>query len=559
MTAYHNIPFRSARDQMLNLLFRNSVSQSKEENFEPVRRITANPLRDLPVLYNSRVTDGKPTDFYILGGQTDTEYILCDEEDVPLIIEENEITGQFLPLEIDSETLFHNLRSCRMLSAEILTGIKIPETEDADGIRNFAQTWRRVVQITTPDIKEDQTFRILARKETIAGDEPLEEYLLQAVSVRVGIDTSLNVQFLSQLGTDFLSEKGDGIIINFNQPEAAGLPLKIRILQTQEGINYQIFEITAGNERIERSAVAIGGTQGTEGNMTLELETAGTFEEDTVLIVRAFRNNDDRESSDPLLAADLEQKLSVAVRPNPQLNLSFADEKIPFNGSTLVNLEKIQKSVDYQLFARLVELSEYSAEGNLEIEDVESIQNLIPIGAPKSGGQGGSISFETGAQQEDTVFIIQATKNSQPGGETLRVKKGLVLLVQPSPSPTVVAVNGDISIGEEGIMVILHKTQKGVKYQLHQGGKTIGEYGYHISERAVGGIVERREFGMRIGTDFKIGAAEDHAVALFDDETLILPTGPVNKTSTFKVTARKFYTGLETELTENVKITVNNS
>ncbi|MGC2237440.1 MAG: hypothetical protein WA584_14855 [Pyrinomonadaceae bacterium] len=543
---------------MFDFLFRDSASgsKSKEDTFEPVQQIIADPLKDLPVFYNSRVTDGKPTDFYILGGQKDIEYILCDKEDVPLISNGNEINAQLLSLETNSETLLHNLRSCRMLSTENLTEIKIPEAEDTDGIEDFARTWRRVAQITTPDIKKDQTFRLLARKKNVAGNnDQLEEYLLQAVSVRVGIDTSLPVQFLSQLGTDVLSEKGDGITINFNQPEAANLPLKIRILQTQEGVNYQIFETTGGDKRIERSDTAVGGTQGSEGNMTIELETTGTFEEDTVLIIRAFRDIADKENSDPLLAADLEQKLNVAVRPNKELEPNFADEKIPYNGSTLIRLDKIQKSVDYQLFARPVELSEYSAGGALEIADVESIGNLIPIGEPKSGKQGGSVSFETEAQQEDSVFIIQATKNNQANGETLRVKKGLVLLVQPSPSPTVTADNSTISKGEEGL-VILSETQKGVKYQLQLSKKTIGDYGYHFSERAIGGIVERREFGMRIGTDFKIGTAQDNAATLFGDEKLILPTAPLKKTTTFKVIARKSYTGLETELSEDVTITV---
>ncbi len=558
MTLYHDIPFRSARDQMFDLLFRDSASdsKSKEDTFEPVQQIIADPLKDLPVFYNSRVTDGKPTDFYILGGQKDIEYILCDKEDVPLKVNDNEISAQLLSLETNSETLLHNLRSCRMLSTENFSEIKIPEAEDTDGIKDFAQTWRRVAQITTPAIKKDQTFHILARKKNITKDaEQLEEYLLQAVSVRVGIDTSLPAQFLSQLGTDVLSEKGDGIAINFNQPEAANLPLKIRILQTQEGVNYQIFETDDEAKRIERSGTVVGGTQGSEGNMTVELETTGTFEEDTVLIIRAFRDIGDKENSDPLLAADLDQKLNVVVRPNKDLEPSFADEKIPYNGSTSIRLDKTQKSVDYQLFARRLELSEYSATGALEIADVESIENLVPIGKPKSGKQGDSISFETEAQQEDSVFIIQATKNNQANGEKLRIKKGLVLLVQPSPSPTIAAENSTISKGEEGL-VILSNTQKGVKYQLQSGKKTIGEYGYHISERAIGGIVERREFGMRIGTDFKIGTAQDNAATLFGDEKLILPTGTLKKTTTFKIVARKSYTGLEAELSEDVTIAV---
>lgn len=558
MTQYHDIPFRSARDQMFDLLFKDSASgsKSKEDTFEPVQQIIADPLKDLPVFYNSRVTDGKPTDFYILGGQNDIEYILCDKEDVPLKVNDNEINAQLLSLETNSETLLHNLRSCRMLSTENFSEIKIPEAEDTEGIKDFAQTWKRVAQITTPDIKKDQTFHILARKKNITKDvEQLEEYLLQAVSVRVGIDTSLPIQFLSQLGTDVLNEKGNGITINFNQPEAANLPLKITILQTQEGVNYQIFEIADGDKRIERSGTVVGGTQGTEGDMTVELETTETFEEDTVLVIRAFRDIGDKENSDPLLAADLDQKLTVVVRPNKDLEPNFTDKKIPYNGSTLINLDKTQKSVDYQLFARPVELSEYSAEGVLEIADVESIGNLIPIGKSQSGKQGESISFETEAQQEDSVFIIRATKNNQANGETLRIKTGLVLLVQPSPSPTVSAETDTISKGEEGF-VVLSNTQKGVKYQLQVGKKAIGEYGYHISERAIGGIVERREFGMRIGTDFKIGTNQDNAATLFGDEKLILPTGPIKKTTTFKVIARKSYTGLEAELSEDVTITI---
>jgi hypothetical protein len=553
MTEYHDIPFRSARDQMFDLLFQDaaSSSKSKEGTFEPVQRIIARPLKDLPVLYNSTVTKGNPTDFYILGGQTDIEYILCDKEDVPVTTAGQEIKEQLLSLESDAEELFHALRACRIISTEKQTEIIIPDEDDQNGIEDFARTWRRVAKITTPGIEIDQTFHLLARKKNIKSDIQVEEYLLQAVSVRVGIDTTLPVQFLKQLDTDFLSEKGDRITINFNQPEA----LTVRILQTQEGINYQILEINDKNKRVERSVAVIGGTQEPEGNMNVELKTTGTFAEDTDLIIRAFRNSEDRENTNQLLAADLVQKLKIVVRPNAELKPGLAKEKIPYNGSTSINLDKIQKTVNYQLFARPLELSEYTAGGALEIEDVERIENLISIGEAKSGKEDGSINFETESLQEDSVFVIQATKNNQTDGETLRIKTGLVLLVHPDPSPSVSANKTDISSDEESL-VIVNKTQKDVKYQLMQGDKSIGEYGYHISERAIGDVSERREFGMRIGTDFKIGTVEDAAETLFSNKKLILPTGALKKTTTFKVIAKKSYTGLETELSEKVKITV---
>lgn len=543
---------------MIDLLFRdaNPDSAAKKETFEPVQRIFANSLKDLPVLYSSTVTLGKQADIYILGGQDDTEYFLRDREYLSLI-GENEVIGQLVSVNAAPEELLEKLRACRMSSAEILNELEIPEANETAKIRKFAQSWRRVVQIKTPEITEDRTFHILARKKNIAEADQIEEYLLHAVAIRVGIDIFPSVQILKP-GTNLVSEKVTSVIIDFNQTELTNTPLKIRIQQSQEGINYQLFELTESGKRIERSAVVGGGTQGEGAEMRIELETTGAFKEDTILVVRAFRDAKNKDKENPLLAADLNDKLNIVVRPDSDLNLSFAAEKIPYNGSTSINLSKVQKSVDYQLFGRRVELSEYLPNGTLQIEDVKSIVNLAPIGAPQSGEHGETLSFETGVQPEDAVFVVQATKNNQPNGETLRLKKGLVLLVEPSPLPSVAAAGDIISSGEEAA-IVLENTQKGVKYQLQAGTKTIGEPGYHLSERAIGGIDQRREFGMRLETDFKIGTENDNAATLYHDGKLILPTGQLKRTTNFKVTAIKSYTGLETELSETVKITIDKS
>lgn len=543
MNAYNDIPLRSARNAIISLLFGMPANTGKDA-YPTSPRFIPSVLQDLPIAYRAKVPNGQATVFYVIGAQKNTEYILCDEQGRPLPDNGLEIKGEILDLADDTDTRLFNLRALGIFPAA--AALPIPASDDAQAIEAFVHTWRRVAAITTPIVTEDRSFRILARSLQPSG--PPEGYLHQIISLRVGIDTALAVGWKPILDTDRLLDDGKALLINYNQPG----PLKVGIVRSQEGIRYQLLEETPDG-RVARSGIAVGGAQGATGDMDIVLESTGDFKEDAQLVIRAFRDENDRDNKDLLLAADLDSRLTIRVRPNTLTSVKLNTVVVDYDKNATVEVSGIQASVAYQLYGRLLLLQEYAPDGSPEIPDPEKIEELAPIGEPKVGSEGGTLKFNTGKQQEDTVFVLQATKREPANGAILRLSTILVLLVKPYPKVAVSLAKATIAPGEEG-HIVLEGTQAGVKYQLTANDKDIGEPGYHLADRAIGSIQARREYGMRIGIDFKIGQEGDTVSSLFETELLVLPTGAVAEETTFKVVAVKSYTGQRKELSKSVTL-----
>lgn len=320
--------------------------------------------------------------------------------------------------------------------------------------------------------------------------------------------------------------------------------------RTQKGMSYQAIILTDGTETI------ISDTREGNGQM-LVLSQAATykFEEDATIRIKAF------QTQNPQKFIYLDSVMQVRVRPNPAIAVRLKKSIIPYEANAIISLKPIQASVDYEVYAKTLGLFEYSPDGRLEIQNHRNIQGLQKIGSASSGNLGTELRIDTGAHREDTVFIIRATKRDPNNGESLILNTPLVLRVEPDLKPLVKIKQPSLTSGSS-TEVVLHQTQQGVNYQLRIKGSNpatlIGNPGYHVTDRAVAKIKDRREFGMRVGTDFRIGNKSNTSNNLFPDTSLALPTGAIQTDTTFEVVATKSYTGLSVILTETANVEIAN-
>ncbi|MCB0598472.1 MAG: hypothetical protein H6557_11900 [Lewinellaceae bacterium] len=325
----------------------------------------------------------------------------------------------------NSSAAIHDLQSFGIFPEKAATAINISYPGQ---IEIFRSNWQRLIKFSTPRIEKDTTYHILALQEvqtrTEVGASHLFAYLHQPVWLRVGLDVDLKTYFIAQLGTDKLSNEDRTITVNFNQQL-----LHIEILDFQEGIHYQVFELKEG-ARMERSGIVASGTQGSAENRRLRLEISGSFEEDATLVIRAFREKDHRNLNDPLLSADLELPLQVLVRPNPTVRFQLSNAPVPFSAEPELSIEagdKIQDSVRYELYYLPLPLSYsyerehavYSPDGEWLNPDFLALV-LDPVDAPNANLAG---ELDTNgvlitpappelSLKQDHLLLVKATKRT---------------------------------------------------------------------------------------------------------------------------------------------------
>ncbi len=364
MNTYHDISLRSARDRVISILFGGLPSDPAErtKGFGSVRQAIPYPLLDLPVAYRTKAPFESRPVIFVLGGQEDIQYMLCDEAGIPVSYSEEALVGE--PVELT------NPNGPRLEEALLLLpGLTIHPEEAAATIdlatpeqrEAFQTTWQRLIRFDAPPITGDVTYTILAARyvDTLpeVGIPGLWAYLHEPVTFRVGIDTVMPTCFIDLQATDKLGEDGHTITIDFNQPARDNRPLCIEILDSQEEVHYQVLELLSDGTRVERSEIVVGGTQGSAGDMRLVLDLNGSFEEDTTLVIRAFREEGQRDVDDPLVSADLEGLLKVLVRPNPAVTFNLLNAPLPYGASPEISLAASQASVQYELFVLPLRLS----------------------------------------------------------------------------------------------------------------------------------------------------------------------------------------------------------
>lgn len=375
---------------------------------------------------------------------------------------------------------------------------------------SFYQGDGNTLKIPTEQLtKEAYTFSIYARKI----GSGLESVLLQAITVEVGVDVSLPVRLLSA-------------VIDYNTIAT------VIVENTQPNGDYQAFD---------PDEVALGDPVYSEEGGELEFPLFALEENMQVKIKSTNR----RTGLNGWLAREVE----VLVRPNPALTLladgdhaNALDEGIeeeinPFvytyEHTALVTIRDSQSSAYYQL------RHEWIDEDPIQTPPLNTpIVSALP-------GADGDLTIEIPPEQvrEDFCLNVLAYKEDGPDGSIVEqlLDQKLTILVRPDPSK---------ALGKEEIdgetFVKVHNTQPGVKYQLldvtdpdHE--VAVGYPRYHSRNFGVDDARMEREFG----------------VDTFEADHVLLPTGPIEETKTYRVRATKVRTLLDTLLNQEITIAVN--
>ncbi len=456
------------------------------------------PLRDLELSYPQKVAPHLPADIAILGAQLGVRYQLCDQDGNPVVV-----SGS--PIEI---------------------------------ARAVGQADDQVI-LKTPSIDEDTTFTILATRDADAYstplDLPLETYLTATISIKVGIDTSLPVA--PEPGAE-QSSQGVQITVSY------GDMVTVAVSASQEGISYVLVKVG------EDTALS----RPVQGNKDRIALVSGALMEDTDLQVKAYRT---QASS---VKDRLTTTISVHVRPNPSVTVTVdpaAPPIVAFNAGATLALENAQASATYQLYRRQLAPAEY-------VTDATPDRLLVPetgvfVQAPERTTGGGDpagfelvgsfaaagpkLSIASGSLTEDSIFIVLATKIDNH--ERLQLDQAVVVLARPDPGPLVGVGQSPLAAGAEGIVTV-SGTQQGVRYQLlrDSDGSAINLPGYDYRDRGIGTT--------RVAVDFVVEAPSDPVAS----QTLVLPSGPVADTTTYRVLATKSLSGVSAELTGKATIAV---
>jgi hypothetical protein len=470
---------------------------ARDELIDLLRIGNPNPLRDLAPDYPQKVAIHHPADIKLVGAQLGVRYQLCDEDGNPILVDGS-------PLQVT---------------------------------RAAGQPDDQVI-LRTPAIDEATTFSIFAVREADAYGAPLtlplETYLTATISIKVGIDTSLAVVPVPGAG-----QVRDGAAITIGYGETVTLAVSA----SQEGVSYQL--VAAGQDAALSSPV--------QGNLAEIHLVSGALMEDGVLQVRAYRTQNPSDTD------RLATTISVRVRPNPGVAFAVAPAAPPivaYAAGATFSLAGAQASATYQLFRRQLAPADYVTDatpGRLAVPGIgvfiqapERAAGGDPAGFELVGSFAGTAAAPSIANAnltEDSIFVVLATKTANH--ERLQLDQALVVLVRPDPQPRVGVVQSSLAAGAEGLVTV-SATQRGVHYQLlnDADGSPINQPGYDYRDRGVG--------ASRVGVDFVVEAPSDPNAY----QTLVLPTGPVAATTSYRVLATKTLSGVSAELTSKATIAV---
>jgi hypothetical protein len=447
------------------------------------------PLRDLTLNHDAIVAYNHPAPIQIMGGQAGVRYQLCDEDGNPIL----DSGGK--PFEVT------------------------PQSGQAPDS----------IYLNTPAIQKDITFTILAIRAAPGLAAPLEAYLNQPIAIQAGIDVTLPAAFLAAAGQVV---RNGQLISNYNDTVA------VIVSNSQEGISYKL--VANGKD-------LSAAKKGNKGDITLLSSTK--FPEDATINILAFR------TASVQIFAQLDVSLSILVRPDPARLISINKTVVDYQAQVTLSIAAPQASVEYRLYKRDVNLSEYLPDAtpgallittpeqrNIAIKMPSNVTDWTnPAGfTPYNVFKGSNkLNIDSGALLEDTVFIVQATKNANR--EQLQLAQTMVVLVRPNPASAVSVAVTALAAGGDGLVQV-SGTQKGVAYQLRldPANTPVNPPGYHLTDRAIE--------TMRVEVDFVV---TDQGATL-----LLLPTGPISQAATFNVLAYKVITGVNVQLTGKATISV---
>lgn len=329
------------------------------------------------------------------------------------------------------------------------------------------------LNIPTPTINNDVTFRILARRA--ADTSNIRQALLDGeVTVKEGVDPSLEVHVvgLESLGEEtWLATYGASVIVE--------------VRASQPGVEYELVDANAPERPASYKRVV-----GTGGAITL---TSIVLVDDIDLGVRGTLPEHQ--------SALLSKILLVRVRANSGTIVALSPPVITYGEGSRLVLSDPGVGVEYQLWARKLRDRDFVFDPNLKPRPIQITGDnghvvLVSPPAPRESWQdepgferfggpllsdGSPLEVPLGRLQYDTMFLVQATKTHRKGAlqassdelsSCTQLRQAVALLVRPNPDQLLhlmVRVNDSTSIGQWQVT----EGEPGVFYELQLNGNAI--------------------------------------------------------------------------------------
>ncbi|HRL76976.1 MAG TPA: hypothetical protein PK440_17750 [Candidatus Accumulibacter phosphatis] len=312
------------------------------------------------------------------------------------------------------------------------------------------------LEIETPVVEADVTYRIMAMKGTLtASDLPAQSprFLNETAPVKVGIDTSLAIRFLAaQLLDGTLSDPkpSDPRIVPY------GCSVEVQVDKTQEGVRYSL--VVDGRE--------VSGSK--PGDLRAVRLQTGPMTEDAVIRVRAtktFPASAHRPDESDLL----ETSLYLKVIANPGLAVSADPQPIlDYRQGAAIRIADTQKSATYRAYLRRIPDADF-VRGDAGGADIATVPvpgwpnvqvqkppptapqawrtwqihaGYAPLGDGPVPGTGGELRLAIPSLTDDSLVIIQALKQHRVNADhpdsaiitsAVQLNQAAALLVRADP------------------------------------------------------------------------------------------------------------------------------
>jgi hypothetical protein len=447
-----------------------------------------------------------------------------------------------------------------------------PVTADGSG---------KVLELATPNILSDRTFRVRAVKANAA--PPVGEratWLKGEIRVIEGINTSLDPAFRD------LPRVDPGAPAAFTARLCDhGVTVRVDIPSSQNGITYDLVDRVDQAAGVDQQQSRSAGVSGNGGTITLSYPFAA---EDRDLQVRARRTV---PTGSGIQVALLTTILPMRVRADRSVPLALVAPVLnpgEFGTLQVGNAQtKAQQGVSYQLWSRRIADEEFitdpfqpppsAPQPRLEVSgdgrtvrvarppDKADPESLTTLGftalTPPQVGNANVLSFDLGPSSGDTTWLVLASKNHRLdpfdgptpafGTSTVQLEQAGVLLVRPDPGIllTLVRWQQDASSG----LWQLHGGEPGVFYLFSQGGSPLGLEGYGHQLDASDPTVARGLERLRVEVDLAIAADPLPNASRskgLPPPLLELALAADALAAPLKVRARRAMTGLQSDLSD---------
>lgn len=405
------------------------------------------------------------------------------------------------------------------------------------------------LEIQTPPVLENTTFRVRATKQPTRADLPAQAPLLldAPAPVKVGLDHSLLIRFKEDPPLPLL----DPSLVD-PPPAAArlvpfGTAVEVEIVASQEGVSYSL--IIDGRELAD--IVRIGNRK------TISLPT-GALHEDAVVQVRAtktlFANNQQVTETDPLQARLF---IKVMADPGPAVAL-VAPQIVDFGQDSALRITGSQASVMYRAWAARIADTDFVHGAATEPADIVvpvADQADVRVRPPPSGagwplpaayqplgdaplsGTGGDLLLPLPELSDDLFVVVQASKAHRVDAgnaasptldSALRLGQAVAVLVRPDPARALV-LRVDVLGDHTGGSLQVRDGAPGVYYRFQPlpAGDAWPLPAYFHQRDASDAAQNKGIDQLGIGIDFSIAThAPPLSAQAGDDRARLLPSPP---------------------------------